>query len=216
MKTTPPFVACFERMACQQAVMAMVLEHFTKVAQTKEAMDILCGAEKGKYTWPYAAMTNLVDAGYEVVSVGDFNIRQFAQNPEGLLTPNKNTPDIAKLQGYAQEAVKYIDSGKIIWENKAPTISDIKRYVDDPRPYLISHWMDAAKIDGTKGSRGHFVLVYGIDKKEEKVIFHNPGGYTEEGEPRNICIGQTLSYDRFTEASVPENENGAFLAIRLR
>ncbi len=198
LEKNPPYVANFSKTSCQQAVYAMILQHFTGAAQSESDMDAMCNAKPGKWTWHFSAINKLANAGYQIVHVSDFDFREFGINPRAYLESfdGKENAKIAceksDIESERMMALQLIEkerSGNISFELRSPEVSDIKRCLDEG--YLISHWINSAALLGDFTSyTGHYVLPY--DVFDDLVVFHNPGGYDKKGRPVNQCVGQML------------------------
>ena len=221
MRKILPYVANFDEVSCQQAVWAMILEKITGAVQTKVDMDALCNAQQGKWTWPFAAMKNLSDDGYQVEVRGEFNIAAFAENPERYhreFNGIKNTQiatmksDMDKVVEDAKEVLPYILDGRIIHTLEKPTLNSITNWLD--RGYLINHWLNSRALADRPGYAGHHVALYAVT--DEYFVFHNPGGYNKDGQPLNHNKGQIVGHQKLLDCSVQPGTGLADISIAIR
>ncbi len=161
---------------CFQAVLCMVLRYFEPSSEfCFDDLDQISGKEFGKWTWPMCGLQWLHDRGYEVKSVEIFNYVEFAE--QGVEYIKKlYGPEVAHVQeihsSFEKEQLRarsFATSG--LWENRLPTIADVRRFVDEGYLQMIN--VNAQTLDEIEGYSGHTVLVVGYD--DQQVILHDPG-----------------------------------------
>lgn len=154
----------------------MVLGFFQPEREyTYEELDRLSKKEPGKWTWPTAAMLWLMQNGFELRLVEEFDYRAFAERGGDYLIEKcghevaqvqMENSDIPREQGIAADFVQYAPL-----DHRVPTIADIEEY-------LKGHWVvvcnvNSALMHNQTGYSGHFVVI--TDVNEDEVILHDPG-----------------------------------------
>lgn len=167
-------------------------------------------------------MTQLLGMGYEVVCVGEGNVKDFIADPIQNLTEfngatnaekaieHSNMPEVIED---AKRVSQLIDDHHIQNINiQRPSIQLINDYL--AQGYLLCHWVNSRALSGLEGYNGHYVLVY--DTTKERIIFHNPGGYDADMNPLNHNKGQAISPSMFLKASVlPKTQRfEGFVAVK--
>lgn len=161
---------------CFQAVLKMVLGFFQPEREyTYQELDALSKKEAGKWTWPTAAMLWLMENGFELRLIEEFDYQAFAERGSDYLIDKcghevaqvqMENSDIPREQKIAADFVQYAPM-----DHRIPTIDDIESY-------LKQHWavvcnVNSALMHNQSGYSGHFVVITDVNDKE--VILHDPG-----------------------------------------
>lgn len=165
---------------CVPATIAMVVQYFMPEKHfTLAQSEHLCGYVKGMATWEFAHMLKLDELGFEQRRIDDFDLKEFAADPEKYLRKILKDPaaleyqlaNAGDLQLHGAEAREYLKRG-LHHEQRPGTLKDVKQFLDDG--WLVRLEVNARPLVGTSGYDGHSVLVIGYDDKG--FILHNPDG----------------------------------------
>ncbi|MBI4224037.1 MAG: hypothetical protein HY609_03825, partial [Deltaproteobacteria bacterium] len=85
MKNVPFFANLSDGTHCYQAALKMVLTYFTGKEWSFDALDLLTGKLKDKWTWPTASLIWLTENGFAVKLVEKFSYRDFAARGKDYL-----------------------------------------------------------------------------------------------------------------------------------
>ena len=176
MSKAVPFIPNSDDLHCMQAAFMMILKYFKPEFEINwDEWSNLTGFEKDKGTWPIAGLVWFNEHGFEVKHIEDFNFEAFAKDGESYLKnrfPGEGGAwaiehtNIAAEQARAKKLIK-----TNINENRNPSISDIKSYLD--QGYLVRAHVNSRKLSGREGYFGHEVVVFGYD--DSGFTVHDPG-----------------------------------------
>ncbi len=161
---------------CFQAALGSVIKYFEPEKKiTMDELDVISAKVPGKWTWPTAAMLWMLENGYELILIEDFDYNLFAEKGEEYILEKcgkevgeaqiKNSV-IAREKKLARQFAKFD-----LVEQRLPSFEDIKRLLDDG--YLIICNVNASALNNQKGYSGHFVVVY--ECQENQLTIHDPG-----------------------------------------
>jgi len=161
---------------CFQAALRIVLGHFWPDREFMyEELDKITAKVPGKWTWPTAAMIWLMENGFELHLVEDFDYKEFAQRGEQYII-EKCGPEVGEAQiknsiiSREQEyAAKFVKIAPL--ERRIPTFKDIKNYLSDG--YLIICNINASTLYNQPGYSGHFVVIFRYGWRT--LTIHDPG-----------------------------------------
>lgn len=161
---------------CYQAAIASVLKYFQPDKDyTFDQLDEMSAKREGLWTWQTQMSINLINAGFDVVSIDDFDISAFVNEGEEYLR-RKYGDDVAEAQAKHSDikqeqelSAKYLEIGEHI--QRIPSIEDVKLMLE--KGYLIICNVNSMALSGNEGYVGHFVVVFGVDG--EQILFHDPG-----------------------------------------
>ncbi|MFH1873624.1 MAG: hypothetical protein ABH859_00350 [Pseudomonadota bacterium] len=195
---------------CYQAALAMVLNTFrpeTKVYPSD--LDEVTNHTPGKWTWPTAGMLWLLDNGFELRLIEDFDYEEFARRgPDYII--DKAGPEVGEAQirnslidqelDYARKFAKLN-----LVEKRLPCFKDIRQLLAEG--YLVLCNVNSAALHGQPGYAGHFVVIFEID--DQNLTMHDPGL-----PPRP---GLKVSREIFEKAwAYPSENEKNLLAVRLK
>lgn len=135
----------------------------------------ITGFEENKGTWANAGLVWFKKNGYNVKHVTLFDYNAFIKQPETYLIKldgqevGQWSIDHSNIPAEV-ERVKQLLNASVI-ERREPTMSDIKRYLDNG--YLIRIGINTNRLDGRKGFVGHAIVITGYD--DTSFTFHDPG-----------------------------------------
>lgn len=161
---------------CFQAALAIVFGRFRPDLKfTIEELDKISAKVPGKWTWPTAAMLWMMDNGFEIMLIEDFDYEDFAGRGEMYLVERLGD-EVARAQIENSVIDQELDFAKRFarvapLECRAPIFEDVDKLLT--AGYLIICNINAAALFGQKGYSGHFVVVFGCDKKT--LTIHDPG-----------------------------------------
>ncbi len=161
---------------CFQAALRMALGYFEPDKQYSYGeLDHISQKLPGKWTWPTAAMLWLMEHGYELKLVEEFDYDAFAKRGADYLM-EKCGYEVAQVQiensDIAREqeiAAKFVQHAPL--EHRVPGLSDIEQL-------LAGNWVVICNVNSSllhnqPGYSGHFIVVTGVTGDE--VIIHDPG-----------------------------------------
>lgn len=187
----------------------MTLKYFQPDREyTYDQLDEISKKEQGKWTWPTAAMLWLMENGFELRLIEEFDYAEFAKRGGDYLIDKcghevaqvqMENSDIEREQKVAEQFVEYAPL-----EHRIPKLDDIKRFLND-------HWVVTCNVNSSilydqPGYSGHFVVILDVD--DEEVTIHDPG----------LPPSPNLSVDRrmFEKAwGYPTASDKNLLAIRM-
>jgi len=161
---------------CFQAALAIAFKYFDpEKSFTMEDLDVISAKIPGKWTWPTAAMLWMLDNGYEIRLIEDFDYTLFAEKGRDYIIDKcgkevgeaqiKNSI-VDREQDYARRFAKHN-----LVERRLPVFEDIKKLLSEG--YLVICNINSAALNNQKGYSGHFVVVYKCGEK--KLTMHDPG-----------------------------------------
>ena len=161
---------------CFQAVLKMALNVFEPDAEySYEQLDEISQKVVGKWTWPTAAMVWLMDHGYEVKLIEEFDYQAFADKGMDYLI-DKCGPEVAEAQAdnslievEQKTAADFVERAPV--EHRVPNIDDFKQLIAEG--WVVICNINASLLHEQTGYTGHFVVVSAVDDKE--VTLHDPG-----------------------------------------
>ncbi len=164
---------------CYQACYKMIYDFFTGNNITIKEAELATGFILGKQTWPYQGMIGFADSNLPVISIEDFPIEHFINNPYEALKiyTNENmlaVDDIMKNSDIseAQRSIKkYMCHENITVENRIPEFYDIESLIKDS--YMIITNVNSRILNDKDGYCGHFIIIDSF--YSEGVVVHNPG-----------------------------------------
>ena len=154
----------------------MALNAFeTGTEYSYEQLDEISHKEPGKWTWPTAAMVWLMDHGYDVKLIEEFDYKEFAEKGMDYLI-DKCGQEVAEAQAdnslievEQKTAADFVKRAPV--EYRVPSIDDLKHLI--AKGWVVICNVNASLLHGQIGYTGHFVVVTVVDDKE--VTLHDPG-----------------------------------------
>lgn len=161
---------------CFQAVLKMALATFEPDKDySYEQLDRISQKVEGKWTWPTAAMVWLMERGYEVRLVEEFDYKEFADRGMDYLI-DKCGQEVAEAQAdnslieeERKTAAAFVERAPV--DFRVPSLEDLKQLVEDG--WVVICNINAALLHEQSGYTGHFVVITDVDDKE--VTLHDPG-----------------------------------------
>jgi len=161
---------------CFQAALKIILAYFWPSREfSYEELDKISAKVPGKWTWPTAAMTWLMEQGYDIRLIEDFDYDAFAKRGEAYIMERcgaevgKAQIENSVISREREYAGKFAAVAPL--ENRIPTFEDIKELLE--AGYLVICNINAAALYGFEGYSGHFVVVFECNQKT--VTIHDPG-----------------------------------------
>lgn len=161
---------------CWQAVLKMALAVFEpNHPYSYEELDRISAKIPGKWTWPTAAMIWLMEKGYTLELMEEFDYHALAERGESYIMEK-----CGEEVGAAQIAMSEIKQEVVFAKRFAemapltkilPTFGDLIRFLEEG--YVVICNINAASLYGQMGYSGHFVVVCDITKRD--VFLHDPG-----------------------------------------
>lgn len=199
-----PFFNNTDNTHCYQTCLKMILKYFeTNKDYSFEKLDKITDKTPDMPTWPMAGLCWLIDRGYDVVEIEQFDYSRFLKEGKKYITEvfgtdvasygNKNMND--KLAHWTKEFIK-----KCQPQNRDPIISDYIDLLD--KGYLICAHVNWRKMHNKAGYAGHKILVKGYD--ELGFFVHDPG-----------LPGQENLHVSFKDFDIYVSEAKELTAIRL-
>jgi hypothetical protein len=161
---------------CLQAAFMIILKYFKPDSNIEWGeWSKITGFEKDKGTWAIAGLAWFRDQGFDVKHIETFDFEAFISQGESYLKQRfpGETGDWAikhtNIQAEQLRAKRLI--GLDVFDNREPTINDIKRYIDEG--YLIRAHVNSRQLNNKPGYFGHAVVVFEYD--DEGLTLHDPG-----------------------------------------
>lgn len=182
MAKIPPFYENFDNTHCVQCVLRSVLGYFEPdVAWTWDELDEMTGKEPGKWTWHFRYPFRLIERGYDIQSVGMFNLQDYVDkgiyqtlvDNLGVEAANRQR-EMANLDNVWEDFQRYYDAvkqGVIRRQQRLPTRKDIESFLD--KGFLVHVSLNSRVLSGREGYSSHAVLVYRATP--HFVFFHDSG-----------------------------------------
>lgn len=198
---------------CYQAALRMVLKYFLPDREYSwKELEKFTAKKEGLWTWPTQAHMNLINLGFDVIDMDDFDNKRFVKEGGKYLIEKFGEEvggkqiarsDIEQERRLMKEYEKY-KKHKI----QFPEFEDIKHVLDEK--YLIICNVNMYTLHGKPGYAGHFVVIYGYD--ENLLYLHDPGLPPTES--------MKVSYNEFQKAWDYPDKNArnitAFKYIRTK
>ena len=153
----------------------MILTFFTGKEWPSEMLDKISGKLSGKWTWPTLSMLWLLENGYEIKLVEEFDYLAFGKRGkeylvekrgEEVATAQEKNSDLAREQKLALE---FYQKGKV--EFRSPAWEELQNLLS--AGYLLVLNVNAALLHGQRGYSGHFVVPVAVSDNE--MTLHDPG-----------------------------------------
>lgn len=146
----------------------MVLKYFKPREEFSwQELEKLTAKVEDLWTWPTQGLINLHNMGFEIVDLDDFSIEEFIRDGGNYLI-KKYGKEVGKAQiahsDIGQEQQIYKEYLKLnLHDQKIPSIEDLKNLINEG--YLIICNVNSKALNNKSGYVGHFVVVFGYDKK---------------------------------------------------
>jgi hypothetical protein len=203
-----PFVANCDEMHCFQACLSMVLQNSSLHQMLSwEELDRITGRKAGKVSWQSQAILYLLDQGFDILYIKDFDYNSFIEYKEkyvierfgnilgNILIQCSNIPD------EIESASKLIQRLPLLC--RPAQIDDIKQLL--AHGYLIICLVNWCRLNAHIGYEGHYVLVYDIT--ETHIYIHDPGPPT--------YISHELTITEFERAwAAPTQRDRNLIAVK--
>ena len=177
MNTIPFLSNTPDGMHCFQAALGMALGHFEGVMRPMSELIALSQKLPGKWTWPTATLLWLLENGFEICLMEEFDYQSFGKTGKKYLV-KRYGPEVADAQeahsDLAREqalALEFVGRAKKALQFKVPTLKDLGRLLD--QGYIIICNVNACSLYGQAGYSGHFVVPLFVAPTH--VLLHDPG-----------------------------------------
>jgi len=161
---------------CFQAVLKMTLGAFEPDTEySYDQLDQISQKVEGKWTWPTAAMVWLMERGYEVKLIEEFDYKQFAERGMDYLIAKcgqevaEAQADNSLIEEERKTAAAFVERAPV--DYRVPSLDDLKQLVSDG--WVVICNINAALLQHQPGYTGHFVVITEVNDKE--VVLHDPG-----------------------------------------
>lgn len=161
---------------CYQAALKIVLKYFLpKKTFTLRQLEQMTGFKKGLWTWPMRGVLSMIDLGFTVRDIEDFDYAAVGRDAKTYLRTIYGEKaadeqiahsDIPKEERTAAEFAR-----RVVPELRVPDRKDIKSLLSDR--YLILCLVNSKVLNGKRGYIGHFVVLYRASSFS--VWLHDPG-----------------------------------------
>lgn len=174
------FVENPDSLHCTQAAFAMALEALGGPAISMAEAESHTGFVDGVETWPYGMINAFASFGFEVRHIDGLSATDLTSDPVSTLRASGlddetldyflRITDFAKEKQYVTSAIQ---SGRVVFETRAPLIDDVQRGLDEGWLPIVS--LDASVLNRRPrdGFEGHVVLALGWDQGE--LVVSDPG-----------------------------------------
>lgn len=210
VKNIPFFSNTPDGTHCFQAALRIIFAHFWPHREfTHEELDIITAKLPGKWTWPTAGMIWMMEQGFELQLIEDFDYKAFARRGEKYIF-ERCGPEVGAAQiensvisREIKFARKFAEMAPL--ESRIPSFDDIKKFLD--QGFLLICNINAAALYNQPGYSGHFVVVF--DSDNDSVTIHDPGL------PARASL--KVMHDQFERAwAYPADRDKNLLAVRLK
>jgi hypothetical protein len=161
---------------CFQAVMMMALGFFVPDRNfSYDELDRISCKKSGLWTWPTAAMLWMIERGFQLKLIEDFDYNDFAQRGnEYLLERYGEEVGRAQIEHSDVECERdisrrFADVAPI--EKRPAGLEDIRTEMASGAVVIVN--LNAAALLGQEGYSGHFVVI--CDVSDAGVTLHDPG-----------------------------------------
>ena len=176
IKNVPFFSNTSDNTHCYQAAIASVLKYFQpEVNYSFKELEKMSAKKEGLWTWPTQMILNLLNKGFEIIDVDDFDIAKFVKDGEDYLK-EKYGKEVAdkqiKYSDIKQEQTLYAQYFKLKKHSqRVPTLKEMSSIINNGS--LIICNINARMLSNKGGYSAHSVVLFGIDDKF--VYLHDPG-----------------------------------------
>lgn len=192
-----------DNMSCSLACMRSALEYFDERDYTWEELEKLTGFKPGRAAWTVKPWTTLVQQGFDIQMIENFDYERYAKEGETYLKTflkpheltwqleHSNLLEIQPLIPTFLETVHYTQ--------KSPTLSDIDRLLKNG--YLVTVQLNLSLLNNKSGYTAHMILVF--DQNEYEYIVHDPGlpGRPSRHIPKNLVYDAMGGVHNTTEVT---------------
>jgi len=209
-KEVPFFANTTDGTHCFQASLAMALAYFKpETTFTFEELDKISNKAPGKWTWPTAAMLWMLDNGFELRLIEDFDYDDFAKRGADYII-DRCGKDVAEAQikhSIIERELEYAKKfAKLnMVERRLPDFDDISKLLN--QGFLVMCNVNAPALYKQPGYSGHFILIHGC--KKDYVVIHDTGL-----PPRPSY--KVLKLDFYNAWAYPTDNERNLLAVRLK
>lgn len=162
----------------------MLLKYtFPKERYSYKELDKLTFHKSDQWTWNTGGLLFLARKGFEIVSIENFDYKQFVEFGEEYLKmiwTEEVFEAQKKYSDFPQErkrAKKFLSEGSIRHIRRPTTLSEIEEYFR--KGFVVLVTINSLALEKEKGYVSHIVILTDIDKKT--VTFHDPGLPPQEG-----------------------------------
>ena len=195
---------------CYQAALKMVLSCFDPKEWSYEELNQISDKQKGKWTWPTASFLWLLNQGYEVRLIEEFDYSDFAKRGYEYLLEKSGkeiaegqaaNSDLASEQGWAKKLAAH---PKFQQEHRIPLWQDLDHLLAEDYGLICN--VNACKLYDKPGYSAHFVVPMavtsthillhdpGLPPKPDQRVLHKPfekaWGYPTDHEKNLVAIGR--------------------------
>jgi Peptidase_C39 like family len=202
-----PFIANCDETHCFQACLSMVLQSSLHQQLSWEELDKITGKKPGKITWQSQGILYLLDQGFEVIYIKDFDYTCFVELKEKYILERLGNVlgniliQCSNIYDEIESATKLLQ--RLPLSCRPAQIEDIRKLL--ARGYLIICLVNWCRLNAHIGYEGHYVLVYDIS--ETHIYIHDPGP------PTNISHALTIT--EFEQAwAAPTKRDRNLIAIK--
>ena len=195
---------------CFQAVLKMALAALRPDKEySYDFLDKISNKQEGKWTWPTSAFLWLIDEGFEVRLIEEFDYAKFAAEGTDYISKKygaeiaraqEQNSDIEAERKFARSFLTVADISK-----RVPELEDISELIAKNKIVIVN--INSSALSGISGYSAHFVIVTEVMKNKVKI--HDPGM------PPNPDL--VVSRSDFERAwAYPSERNKNVLAIGLK
>ena len=175
MKAIPFFANSGDGTHCYQAALKMVLHFFTHREWSFEELDALSEKKPGQWTWPTASLVWLLDHGFEVQLIEEFDYAAFGKKGRSYLEKKwgKEVADAQEANSdlTAEQSLAIEFAKRAPLEHRIPEWDDLEKMFREG--YLMICNVNASLLHNLEGYSGHFVVPVEIER--QIITIHDPG-----------------------------------------
>lgn len=175
-KHVPFFANRKDDLHCFQASLKIVLKYFlpTRTFSFRQ-LEWMTGFKKGLWTWPMRGVLSMMDLGFTVRDIEDFDYAEVGRDAKTYLCTiygEKTAKEqIANSDIPREERAASEFASRALPELRIPEMKDIEILLNDG--YLVLCLVNSKVLNGKRGYVGHSVVLFRVSSSS--VWFHDPG-----------------------------------------
>lgn len=208
-KHIPFFANTKDDLHCYQAALRMVLKHFLpKRNFSWKQLEEMTGFQKGFWTWPMRGVLSMIDLGFIVRDIEQFDYAAVGRDAKTYLRTiygeEASKQQIAHSDIPKEERAAVEFAQRVTPEFRIPDKKDIEKLLNDG--YVVLCLVNSRSLNRKQGYVGHKVVIFRITSSS--VWLHDPGL-----PPRP---NRRVSWDVFERSwAYPDEKAKSIMAFRL-
>ncbi len=176
MKKVPFFANRKDDLHCYQAALKIVLKYFfSKKTFPFRQLEQMTGFKKGFWTWPMRGVLSMIDLGFTVRDIEDFDYAAVGRDAKTYLRTiygeKAAEEQIAHSDIPKEERTATEFASRVAPELRIPEKKDIETLLNDG--YLVLCLVNSKVLNGKRGYVGHIVVLFRVSSSS--VWLHDPG-----------------------------------------